>query len=63
MTIIEAMAIVNDTKAAYEALRAENDICGYETVSFEEWIGARDLKAEKQELYFQRERDDTLDLY
>lgn len=56
--------------AAYESLRkdyavfaAETRACGYEVVSFAEWTGARNLKAEKEAKWQERFASDTQDLY
>jgi len=35
----------------YAEFAAENRACGYEVISFEEYIGERDLKAEFAEMY------------
>ena len=51
LTAIHRAKFLAEEREAYNDFLAENRACGYETVSFEEYIGERDLKAEFAEMY------------
>ena len=48
---IHRKQFLDEQREAYYVYRAESRACGYEVVSFEEFIGERDLKAEFEEYY------------
>ena len=64
MTALEnAMQIVNEARAEYDAYAAEQRACGYEVPSFDEWAGV-DSARHRAEARLQHHIDnDTLDLY
>ena len=62
-TIVEAMAMIERVQRQHREHVAEARACGQEPVTWQEWIGQHNAKAEAQARWEQRERADELDLY
>ena len=63
MTPAQIAAAYDALRADYAVFAAEARACGQEVVTFEEWTGARNLKAEKMAEWEERYANDTQDLY